>query len=331
MKFATLTITTIIIFGLGFWGLLFFRSNLLLSKVTNTNENQIVQPPSAPDVASVLPIEKIPPSKNYINKDPEKYQLDIPVLAYHHIDNVPEDQKDNPIARGLRVSPGAFENQMKLLKEKNYTTLHIDDYTLIVNGDKPVPENSILLTFDDGYTDNYEIAFKVLKKYDLIGNFAIVTDVLSTREYMSPENVKEIYNAGMGIMSHTTLHCSLAQKKVENSEIIYLPNLESEGVEQCPDFTFGGALTKGQVEYELVRSKNDLEKLLGTKIDTIVYPYSNYNKTTLEIAKKVGYKFGFTTKFSLPENKDSFILFQLPRIIIGGQENPELQGFFTGI
>ncbi|MBC7472205.1 MAG: polysaccharide deacetylase family protein [candidate division SR1 bacterium] len=266
-----------------------------------------------------------------VNTDPNKFQLDIPALTYHHIATLPDDLKNDSIATGLRVSPDAFDAQMKKLKDKGYTTLSIEEYERITVGDKPMPKNPILLTIDDGYTDAYENAFPILKKYGLIGNFAIITDVLSTREYMSLDNVITMQKAGMGIMSHTTLHCQLAQRERKNGQNIYLDNLTGNELKPCPEFTYPGGLTAGQADYELKESKEFLQKKLGIQIDSVVYPYGNYNPKTMELTKKNGYKFGFTTKGSVTPLKPDTILFELPRSTVGGQQTPELRGFFVGI
>lgn len=266
-----------------------------------------------------------------INTDPSKFQLDIPVLTYHHIATLPDDLKNDSIAAGLRVSPDAFDAQMKKLKDKGYTTLSIEEYEQITVGDKPMPKNPILLTIDDGYTDAYENAFPILKKYGLIGNFAIITDVMGTREYMSLDNIIEMQKAGMGIMSHTTLHCQLAQREKKNGQNIYLDNLPGDEIKPCLEFTYPGRLTIGQADYELKESKEFLQKKLGIQIDSVVYPYGNYNPKTIELAKKNGYKFAFTTKSIVTPLEPDTTLFELPRSTVAGQQTPELRGFFIEI
>jgi peptidoglycan/xylan/chitin deacetylase (PgdA/CDA1 family) len=297
--------------------------------ISKPDENSISKTGNIPSQVPVN-IEKNS-KKSYTNTDPNKHQLDIPVLTYHHIDPVPADQKNNAIAKGLRVSPEGFDAQMKKLKEKGYKTLHIDEYTAITNGDKPMPEKAVLITIDDGFIDNYAVAFPTMKKYGLVGNFAIITNVLGTGEYMTKENVQEMHKNGMGIMSHTTLHCALAVKQNNSGVISYLPNIASETVEPCPGFTSPGPLTLGQVEYELGQSKKDLEKLIGAEVDSIVYPFGNYNKSTVELGKKVGYKFGFTTKSTLSPFSKETELFELPRISMQGQEDAIIRGFFATI
>jgi Polysaccharide deacetylase len=113
--------------------------------------------------------------KSYELTDPSKFNLDIPVLMYHHIDTIPAGFENDAIAVGLRVSPQAFDVQMNTLKNLGHTTLHIDEYEQITLGLKPAPTKSVLITLDDGYTDNFTQALPILQKYNLIGNFAIVT------------------------------------------------------------------------------------------------------------------------------------------------------------
>jgi peptidoglycan/xylan/chitin deacetylase (PgdA/CDA1 family) len=310
---------------------------------TNTFDHLSIQVQSTQQTDASKPantvVEKQPlqvkPNKSepikLINTDPAKFQLDIPVLTYHHIATLPDELNNDAIAVGLRVSPDAFDVQMKKLKEKAYTTLSIEEYEQITVGDKPMPKNPILLTIDDGYTDGFENAFPILKKYDLIGNFAIVTDVLATREYMSLDNVKEMQKAGMGIMSHTTLHCQLAQRERQNGINIYLDNLPGDELKPCPQFTYPGGLTIGQADYELKESKKFLQEKLEITVDSLVYPFGNYNPKTIELAKKNGYKFAFTTKASVTPQTPQSTLFELPRTTVGGQQTSELRGFFVGI
>jgi peptidoglycan/xylan/chitin deacetylase (PgdA/CDA1 family) len=280
-----------------------------------------------PSVITPTLTEATPPK----NTDFTKFQLSIPVLTYHHISPVQPEIINNAIEIGLRVGPETFENQMKALKEKGYTTLTIDQYEEIVRGDKPIIPKSVLITLDDGFLDNYENAFPILKKYSLVGNFAIVTGALSKPGYMFMEQVKEMHQAGMGIMSHTNFHCQLAIKEVKNNKVAYLDNAIEPIEKPCPSFTALTALTTGQVLDELKTSKIILEKALGIKINSIVYPYGNYNRFTTEAALQAGYTLGFSTKGSVVPFSPETTLFEIPRRSVQGQQSPELKGFFAGL
>jgi peptidoglycan/xylan/chitin deacetylase (PgdA/CDA1 family) len=321
------------VFALGSW---FYSQSIQPIAVKKNPEkikpkiSPIIEPKQKATKEETKPQPKVQ-KKSYQITSNTKPKIEIPVLTYHHIDTIPQGFENDAIAVGLRVSPTAFELQMKTLKEKGYKTLHIDEYEEITLGLKPIPPKSLLISIDDGFVDNYTQAFPILKKYNLIGNFAIITGVLGTREYMTLDQLKEMHNGGMGIMNHTTLHCSLSERNTQNGVRVYLPNPVDNAVVPCPSFTFGGSLTTGQVEYELLESKKFLDRELGIDVRTIVYPYGNYNQQTVDVLKKTGHNFGFTTKYSLDPLSQETQLFELPRTAIGGQQTETLTGFFASI
>lgn len=79
----------------------------------------------------------------------------VPVLMYHSITN----ERGNE----LELSKELFQVQMSFLKDKNYTTLSLDELYDFLVFNKPVPEKSVIITFDDGYVDNYLNAYPILK------------------------------------------------------------------------------------------------------------------------------------------------------------------------
>lgn len=81
----------------------------------------------------------------------------VPILLYHHLDASQPESATN-------LHPETFERQMRLLKEKGYTPVSFDDLTAFVDRGVPLPENPVMITFDDGYTSNYTYAFPILKE-----------------------------------------------------------------------------------------------------------------------------------------------------------------------
>ena len=79
----------------------------------------------------------------------------VPVLMYHHV---------SPAAGAVTVSPVHFADQMAMLAREGYTTLGAQAFSAYLAGE-PVPAKSVVLTFDDGYLDNWVHAHPVLAKY----------------------------------------------------------------------------------------------------------------------------------------------------------------------
>lgn len=255
-----------------------------------------------------------------------KKEIKVPVLMYHHISNPDGIPASNGTEIGLRVSPEVFEKNLRYIISKGYQTITTQQLYEYSQGDFELPARPIILTFDDGWKDNYINALPLLKKYKQVGDFAIITAVIGTGDYMNWDQLKELKREGMGISSHTVNHCYLAinknPKTGSNGPFADSPINDNEN-QYCPYFTFGGQLNSGQIRGELKNSKEELEKNLGIKVSSIVYPYGKYNQQVMDIAAKLGYSFGFTVEPQQNQDMDLNSPFNIPRIRMQGQQKGE--------
>ncbi|MDA8094320.1 MAG: polysaccharide deacetylase family protein [Betaproteobacteria bacterium] len=90
----------------------------------------------------------------------------VPVLMYHHV---------SPAPGLVTVSPESFQSQMAYLARAGYTTLTADQFLGFLEGNYAAPRKSVLITFDDGYLDNYVFAFPILKALGLRATIFAVT------------------------------------------------------------------------------------------------------------------------------------------------------------
>src|SRR5690606_15516884 len=81
----------------------------------------------------------------------------LPILMYHHI---------SPAAGSLTTSPQRFESQLRWLAERGYKTVGAEEVDRFLAGE-PIPAKSIVLTFDDGYLDNWVYAHPLLAEYGM--------------------------------------------------------------------------------------------------------------------------------------------------------------------
>lgn len=201
----------------------------------------------------------------------------IPVLMYHSIDY----EKGNE----LRIPKEKFKEQMSLLKEKGYTTLTLDElYEFFVNN-KPIPEKSIVITFDDGYVDNYNNAYPILKEFNFNAVIFVITDnVDKIKNYLTSDQIVELTNNGIEVQSHTVSHERL-------STLNYNKQLET-----------------------LKNSKEFLENLLDKQISYIAYPYGNWNDSTIKAVRESNYKMAFTTSGTWSDKSDG--IYTLDRVYV---------------
>lgn len=182
----------------------------------------------------------------------------VPVLMYHSIDY----EKGNE----LRVPKEAFREQMSYLKQNGYTTLTLNElYNFFINN-KPIPEKAIVITFDDGYKDNFENAYPILKEFGFNATIFVITSTVDTdKGYLTSKELKELEANGIDIESHTVNH------------------------EQLDKLTYNEQITT------LKNSKEYLEKLLGEQKKYTAYPFGKWNDDTIKAAKDSGYAMVFTT------------------------------------
>lgn len=199
------------------------------------------------------------------NFQPNTNELKATVLMYHYIGDLPQNA-DN-IRKGLTVSGEEFEGQLKYFTQKGYTITTLSGFDTFRQRQQ-IPEKLAILTFDDGYLDNYEVAFPIMKKYNATGTFFIITKKIGTTGYMTEEQIKELSSSGNEIGSHSVNHLSLDKYK-------------------------GNSLKS-----EIVDSKETLEKLISKTVISFCYPAGKYNADTTKAVEEAGYKYAVTTQSS---------------------------------
>lgn len=185
-------------------------------------------------------------------------KIKIPVICYHSINKDPSGK--SPII----ISPEKFRQHLQTIKDNGYTTLTMAQFNDYIFGDKPIPEKSVLLTFDDGYMDNYTNAFPILKEFNMNATIFVISSYLDGDIYMSPSNIKEMSDYGIDIESHTVSHLRLSELSYE------------------------------QQFNELKNSKQTIEKITGKPVISIAYPEGKYNEDTTKAVLETGYAMGFT-------------------------------------
>ncbi|MEL1135094.1 polysaccharide deacetylase family protein [Desulfitobacterium sp. THU1] len=194
----------------------------------------------------------------------------IPVLYYHSIAYEAGNE--------LRIPPQEFETHMQLLYDNGYESVSLDELYHYFYEDGVLPEKPIVITFDDGYEDNYTHAFPIADKFGYHGTIFMVTDWIDGAGYLKREQLLEMSQAGWQIGSHTKSHP-------------YLNSISTE-----------------QIKEELSSSKKILEDLLGTAVNFFAYPYGINNPTIIEQSKEAGYTMGLTIERGWAVEEDPFRL-----------------------
>jgi peptidoglycan/xylan/chitin deacetylase (PgdA/CDA1 family)/glycosyltransferase involved in cell wall biosynthesis len=198
---------------------------------------------------------------------------EIPVLMYHRV----TDGKPAGTKHGIYVTQIEFERQLAYLKRTRCTTLTFADAKAIEEGTRIIPKRPVILTFDDGYEDNYIHAFPLLRKYSfsavifLIGNPAIRTNAWDAANgepearLMSDAQIKAMAAYGIEFGAHSLNHKKLTEIPLSDAK------------------------------HEIEQSKLAIEKRLGAPIISFAYPYGKLNEELKGIVKGAGFHFGIAS------------------------------------
>jgi peptidoglycan/xylan/chitin deacetylase (PgdA/CDA1 family) len=179
----------------------------------------------------------------------------VPILMYHHIAVPPPDADD--VRRDLSVTPQDFEEQLRYLKKAGYHPITLRDLIYYLTIGQRLPRKPIILTFDDGYLDNYIHAYPLLRKYGFVGTFFLVTAPIDEghEEYLSWDQVKEMSVDGMEFEPHTYTH----------------PDLRGQPVDY--------------VVWQIMASKEAIEERTGKTARFFAYPSGKYDQQVVDVLR----------------------------------------------
>lgn len=203
---------------------------------------------------------------------------EVPVLMYHSISENAGGYSE------LVVSPESFRDQMDYLASNNYTTITFHDVIMYIEDEANLPSNPIILTFDDGYTDNYTNAFKILKARDMVAVMYPYTKKINSINGLSESQLGELLENDWEIGSHTINHLDLT------------------------------TLSLDKLTAEVRDSKQLLEDLFDIEVVSFCYPAGKYNQDVIESVNKAEYKFGVTTNYGVSNFENNLLALARIRI-----------------
>ncbi len=212
--------------------------------------------------------------------------MKVPALLYHKIDLPTADVK----IRGAFTAPQKFERQIAYLKKKGYEFYTASELIKFYRANGEFPSKAIAVTFDDGWKDNYQHAFPVLKKYGEKATIFLVTSCIGQntdrvtaegegrREHLSEKDILEMSQNGIEFASHSLSHALFNQ--IGNEEI----------------------------EREVTESKKIIENLTQKECSAFAYPAGFFTDFAKEAIKKAGYEAAFSTVYGDENNFDIYAL-----------------------
>ncbi|SET64726.1 Peptidoglycan/xylan/chitin deacetylase, PgdA/CDA1 family [Natronincola peptidivorans] len=240
----------------------------------------------AVEIISRLSNPVIPERPEYIERNP------IPILMYHEINTLP---KEGPT--GLYVSQNSFLQQLDVLKERGYNTITMDQLYSHWAHHVPIPPKPVVLTFDDGYASHYHFVSVELGKRGMTGTFYIITSMIDVDHLRTSNRLREMYEEGMEIGSHTVTHLDARYS------------------------------SKANIVKEYKESKEALEDIIGSEIKHFCYPIGGVTPYARQTLKDLGYKTAVRTTYGKADRLQG--MYDLRRIRIDYYDS--IRGFLNKI
>src|SRR6478672_9353969 len=230
---------------------------------------------ATPNAASSAATAATPSAAPSISKPAVDQNAQVVIFGYHRFVNAVKRPD-------TEITPAAFEAQMKELKDKNIAVIPMQDFLAWRRGEKAIPSKSAIITFDDGWKSQYEVAWPILKKFNYPVTLFIYTEGIrpghfSGGESMTWEMLAEMRDAGADIQGHSATHSDLRKPY----DKVAKKKLSPEEYEQW-------------LNKEIVESKQMIEQKLGVKVNCFAVPYGFHNDHIRDVIIKAGYEAVFT-------------------------------------
>ena len=215
---------------------------------------------------------------------------EVPILTYHRFGDDPGT---------LFVSPANFERQMAYLKNKGYDVISLDELVEGIKAGRSFKHNTVAITIDDGYKDNFLYAYPVLKKYSFPATIFLIANHVGAKDgFMDWDDARRMAHNGIAIGGHTKNHP-------------YLSSIKD------PDVLWD----------EIAGCKRLIEDKLGEPVEYYCYPMGSFTEKAKAMVRRAGYKGACTTnKGSAAQSED---VYELKRIKITNSDTNKPFGFWA--
>ena len=219
--------------------------------------------------------------------NPPAVQQGVPILLYHRFGPT--------VADGMTITTPVFESHLKYLKDNGYTVIPLRRLVDWYQKKAPAPPaKSVVIVEDDAHKTVYSDMLPLAKKYNVPVTVFVYPSAISNASYaMTWGQLRELKKSGLfDIQSHSYWH----------------PNFKREKKKLKPA-EFGKL-----VDTQLRKSKDRLEKELGSKVDLLAWPFGIYDDFLLGRAAAAGYTATFSIERHHAVSGDSVM--KLPRYLL---------------
>jgi len=203
----------------------------------------------------------------------------IPVLVYHHI--LPDEANTHFRDNAWTISTENFAEQMRYLRDNGFYTPTLDELEAFLHHGRPLPQNSVMIHFDDGYYSNYVYALPILRRYGLRAVlFPITGDAEALGDVQPPMNYAALTRAaaitlttGLDVFETASHSHALHDRTPDGRETMLV------------------VATHGEIVADTLQSFE-----LVTNRRAYAYPLGMFNDTVIAALQEAGITMAFTVR-----------------------------------
>lgn len=232
----------------------------------------------------------------------------LPIIMYHEI----MENKDNINHKRDAISPKLFDSDLNYLKENHYTPIFMGDLISYVEEGTPLPENPIILTFDDGYYNNYYYAYPLLRAYDMKAVISIIGVYTEKFSLINENDIRYSHITWRQI--NEMLASGLIEIQNHSYDMHSLTKNGRKGIINKPGES-PGSYEKALID-DIGSFQERIKEMTGKAPNTFTYPYGFVNNNSKEVLlKEIGFKATLTTYIGVDYiSRDPKCLYRLKRI-----------------
>ncbi len=187
----------------------------------------------------------------------------VPILMYHHVGDWGAANADwAPYV----VKPQEFQRQLDWLLAHQFHTITFQELLAYQSSNVRPPAHSVILSFDDGWAEDVDIAKKFLTPRGMRGVFFVYTGAVAEQDngsgYVSWNQVRQLEAAGHEVQSHTVSHAPL------------------------------NTLAPSRLEFEMINSRDTMQAHVGHSVEVLAYPFGRHDERVIQATRDAGYKLG---------------------------------------
>ena len=183
------------------------------------------------------------------------------ILLYHHV------ATDTPPSTS--ISPADFRGHLEYLRDNNFHVMPLNEMVQALRDGQQIPDKSVAITFDDGYSSIYDTAFPMLQEFGMPFTLFVSTDPIDQglRNYMTWEQIREMSDAGVIIANHMVYHPYMLDREEGESDALWLQRQRNE----------------------LLEAEAVIERETGQNHRYLAYPYGEFDPTIKDMLAEEGF------------------------------------------